>query len=138
MAIGITGSDSQARVQEQYTSISPWCEKSPVFRRRGEAGVLLLEQCVDVFERWRGCGGWSNRKAEAMGLVGPVIRVLTKDNDFYCGEWSMTRPGLGSAEIRALRKPMYTKSRHLLRAGRFSGHSRALSSKSALTRESPC
>lgn len=83
MAVGLGRSDSQTSIQEQHTPIGPWSEEPALVRRGSEVCVFFLEELVDVLERRRGRGGWADRKAETVGLIRAMIRVLTENDDFH-------------------------------------------------------
>jgi hypothetical protein len=80
--VGFTTTHGQTCVEQQDTTICPWCEKARLVWRRLVVWVVDLEGFVDVLERGRGGCGWTDREAEAVGLVGTVVGVLACDDDF--------------------------------------------------------
>jgi len=84
--------DSKARVQQQDTAVRPGREETTLVRRRLVVGVVDLEGLVDVLEGgWRRCGR-TDGEAEAVGLVGVMVRVLACDDYFDGVEWCVSRP----------------------------------------------
>jgi hypothetical protein len=72
---------SQACVDKEHTAISPWCQKPTPVGWRLVIGIVNLERLVDILQRWRSGCGWADREAEAVGLVGPVVGILARDDD---------------------------------------------------------
>jgi len=91
--VRFSSADRQACVDHQHAAVGPWRQQTAPFRRLLELWVVLLEGYVDVLERRRSGGRGPDGKAEAVGLVRAVVRVLACDYGFDCVEGCVARPG---------------------------------------------
>lgn len=92
MRIGLVLADSQTRIDEQDTAVRPGRQQPAAVGRCLVVWVLFLEGFVDVLERRGSRGWWADGKAEAMGLVGVVVRVLACYHNFDVGEGRVAGP----------------------------------------------
>jgi hypothetical protein len=83
----------QACVEQQDAAVGPGREEAGPLRRRREGRVVSFEALVDVLEGRRGGCRWADGEAEAVSLVGAVVRVLAEDDCFNSWERCMARPG---------------------------------------------
>lgn len=94
MRVGFALANGEACVEQEHATISPWGQQSSFVRWRLERlGIFGFQQFVDVGERRRSRRGRADGEAQAMGLVGTVIRVLAEDDDLDCVKRSMFGPG---------------------------------------------
>ena len=78
MTVGLMRTDRQHRVQQQHTLPGPVGQISVGGHRYVQRIVQLTK---DVFERWRRCDPPANRKTQTVRLIGPVVRILTQNDD---------------------------------------------------------
>ncbi len=91
MGSGLPGSHGEGRVEEEHPLRRPGVEAPMGRRLDAEVGLQLLE---DVPQRWRLRHARTDGEAEAVGLAGAVVRVLTEDDhldllergEVQCGE----------------------------------------------------
>jgi hypothetical protein len=85
MAAGVSGGDGEDRVQQQHALMGPGFEASVIRTWQSEIGTEFL---VDVSE---GTGDradiGSDREAEAVGVAGRGVRILTQEHDAHALWW---------------------------------------------------
>jgi hypothetical protein len=77
VGVWIASLDGEDGVDHEDAAICPWSQKASLLGRSLEVGVVFLQGDVDVLKGGWGRGRRSDGKAETMGLVGPVVGVLS-------------------------------------------------------------
>jgi len=92
VAVCLMCADSETRIQQQHTTVGPWCQEAAFIGWGFEVRIVLLKSLIDVEKRWWSGSRRTDGEAQAMGLVVIMVWVLAKDNGFDGGQWGMTRP----------------------------------------------
>jgi hypothetical protein len=92
MRVGLPTSNSQTCIDEQDATLGPRDQQSSFVGWCLEIGVVFLERNVYVLERWGSRGGCLDREAEAMGLIGAVVGVLSCNYGFHGVKGCVSRP----------------------------------------------
>ena len=93
MRVGLVAANSEARVYHEDAIVCPGGQEPAFLRRLFEVRIVFLQRDVDVAERGRGGGGRAHGEAEAVGLVGIVVGILTCDDSLDGVERRVARPG---------------------------------------------
>lgn len=86
------GSDCEAGVQHEDTTVCPRSEETSAIRWWLERWVVLLESNVHVLKRGRRRRRGTNGECQSVSLVIVVVGILSDDDDFDIVEGSMARP----------------------------------------------
>lgn len=92
MRVCFASANSQAGIDEQHAPLGPRNQQSTFVWRWLVVWVFLLKGFVDVLERGWGGVRWTDGEAEAVGLVGAVIRILACDDYLDCVKRCVSRP----------------------------------------------
>ena len=78
MGIGLVGPYRQDRIEKQHSLISPLLQISVI---RDRASKVIVKLFVNVLKGGRGLLARQDRKAQSMGLIHIMIRILSKYHD---------------------------------------------------------
>lgn len=82
----LRGLDCQDSIEQKHSLCRSTCEISV---SRHCLTCALFDLFVDVFERWRDCHWFRDRKRKSHSLFGSMIGILSEDNDFEIVSWCL-------------------------------------------------